>query len=298
MKKIILTSIVLLMTLMAEAQVKVAAAMKTGDKRIYVTETTMNIASQKELKLTREEAYEVKAATADGYEVEYQLLSVGSDAADNDLMARIMMLSSGMLKGIPVTIETDKEGKPLKIKNFESVKGQAVAAVENLIDELLKSVPGAEQMVPKDALKAQAEAGLSESLMLGGFDVLALNGKTIGNGATEDYVNEQQMKMKRMYFLTSKDGRGIMTSSKLNMTTDELKDVIIAQVEQAAPEQAAMIKQNIDQLIQSGMLKMDVTEKGTYQLDEAGWPLTITSEQKTENMGQASEVKSVCKLKK
>ena len=63
------------------------------------------------------------------------------------------------------------------------------------------------------------------------------------NGATESVNNEQGMKLKRMYFVV---GKNIITNSTLDMTKDELKEFVLKQVEKVAPDQAEMVKQNID----------------------------------------------------
>ena len=55
------------------------------------------------------------------------------------------------------------------------------------------------------------------------------------------------------------------------MTKDELKDFIIKQVEESAPDQLEMVKQNIDMIINSGMMTIDGTEKVTYQMGDNGW---------------------------
>lgn len=50
--------------------------------------------------------------------------------------------------------------------------------------------------------------------------------------------------MKRMYFV---NGRNVTVSGSANMSKEELKKLIIEQVEKMMPEQADMVKQNIDQ---------------------------------------------------
>ena len=48
------------------------------------------------------------------------------------------------------------------------------------------------------------------------------------------------------------------------MNKEDIKKLIIAQIEKMAPAQADMVKENIDQLMESGMLKMDVKSTATY----------------------------------
>jgi len=65
-----------------------------------------------------------------------------------------------------------------------------------------------------------------------------------------------------------------------------------------APEQADMIKQNIDAVIDSGMLKFDMSETATYELQDDGWVKSIKAENKNEAMGQKSVINTVVTLLK
>ena len=102
------------------------------------------------------------------------------------------------------------------------------------------------------------------------------------------------MKMKRMYFV---QGKNIVANSTLNMTKDEMKEMLIQMVEKSAPDQAAMVKENIDQIMSSGMLKMDMKETVTYELRDDGWVKSIKGESTTETMGQKVVTVSTITLK-
>ena len=102
------------------------------------------------------------------------------------------------------------------------------------------------------------------------------------------------MKMKRMYFV---QGKNIVANSTLNMTKDEMKEMLIQMVEKSAPDQAAMVKENIDQIMSSGMLKMDMKETVTYELQDDGWVKSIKGESTTETMGQKVVTVSTITLK-
>ena len=76
-----------------------------------------------------------------------------------------------------------------------------------------------------------------------------------------------------------------------------MKELIIKQVEERAPEQAQMIKDNIDQVMATGMLKIDMTQKDTYEFQADGWPKSIVTENTTDTMGQKMTTKSTVTLK-
>ena len=131
--------------------------------------------------------------------------------------------------------------------------------------------------------------GLQEST-----SALALNGKSIITGAQEEFVSKDGLKMKCIYFV---NGQSIIANSTLNMNKDEMKALIIKQVEERAPDQAEMVKENIDQIMTTGLLKIDMTQKDTYELQADGWVKSITSESAMETMGQKIVTNSTITLK-
>ena len=100
---------------------------------------------------------------------------------------------------------------------------------------------------------------------------MALNGKSIASGAQDEYTNSQGMKMKRFYLV---NGKKVTATSTMNMTQDDMKKMIIEKVEQLAPGQAQMVKDNIDTLVESGLLKAEGSEKAVYELADDGWVKT------------------------
>lgn len=289
-----MVSLMLTAAFAAQAQLKVAPKMEKGAVKTYATETVVNTAGQPEFKLTCEESYTVTDATADGYVVDYMTKSVGTDASADNIGAQLMLGSQELLKGLNVRIATNKDGKPEKVVNYDELKGQLDKAADKLVDDMLKKIPQLAQMMPKESLKESVLENISEQSLLSAANIMELNGKTVMTGAQEDYTNEQGMKMKRMYFV---NGKSIVTNGSLNMSRDEMKALIIAQVEKAAPDQAEMIKQNIDQVMDSGMVKMDMKETGTYELQDDGWVKSLKQEKTIGGMGQDATFKSTVTLK-
>ena len=195
-----------------------------------------------------------------------------------------------VLAGETIKVATDSEGKILKIINKDELNEKIKAKADKAISEVLESSPELAQL-PKEAIVEQISARLNDEALLETFDVLTLNGKTIVSGAQEEYTKEG-MKMKRMYFVT---GKNIIANSTLNMSKDELKQFIIDQVTADMPEQAEMIKQNIDMIMSSA--KFDLSEKTTYELQDNGWVKSIKTDSKREMMGQKSSSTSVVTLK-
>jgi len=298
MKKLFLVSMMLTMVMAAQAQLKVAPQMQKGDQKNYEVTIVTDIPGQGSFTINEEMAYSVTDATATGYMVKMETTKMTSDVKAENIAGQIVAAAQEVMINIPLLIATDQAGKPLGINNYAEISKKIDTQSDVLIEKMFKAIPQLSMALPKNALKQQILTSLSEEALLKtiqwSVNPMALNGKTIMTGAQEEYINDQGIKMKRMYFV---NGRNVTVSGSANMSKEELKKLIIEQVEKMMPEQADMVKQNIDQLIESGMLKLDMKETGSYEYQEDGWVKTIKSENVTENMGQKVTVNTTVTLK-
>lgn len=298
MKKLFLVSMMLTMVMAAQAQLKVAPQMQKGDQKNYEVTIVTDIPGQGSFTINEEMAYSVTDATATGYVVKMETTKMISDVKAENIAGQIVAAAQEVMINIPLLIATDQAGKPLGINNYAEISKKIDTQSDVLIEKMFKAIPQLSTALPKNALKQQILTSLSEEALLKtiqwSVNPMALNGKTIMTGAQEEYINDQGIKMKRMYFV---NGRNVTVSGSANMSKEELKKLIIEQVEKMMPEQADMVKQNIDQLIESGMLKLDMKETGSYEYQENGWVKTIKSENVTENMGQKVTVNTTVTLK-
>ena len=293
MKKLFLTSVVLLVALMAQAQTKIAPKLENGFKAVYTEKSTINMMG-KELTINSDNEYVVSDVTADGAVI--SVTNTGMDLPSTegmDPVSAMLLMSAQITKGCVVKLVVNADGVPQQILNLDEVKEKAGKNIETIITSMFDAMPELSQAMSKDDLKENLMQALTEEKLLDDFDVLALNGKTIANGYQDTYTNGDGMKMKRMYFVA---GKKIISNATLDMSKDDLKAFIIKQVEEEAPEQAEMIKENIDMVM--GQLKFNATEKNTYELQPNNWPATITSEETKDSMGQSMKVSSVTSLKK
>jgi polyphosphate kinase len=97
-----------------------------------------------------------------------------------------------------------------------------------------------------------------------------------------------------MYFV---NGKNVTTNGSMNMSKDELKAMIIEKVEKLVPDQAELIKQNIDQVMATGMIKFESKETATYELQDDGWVKSIKSESTNEAMGQQTKTTATVTIK-
>ena len=282
----------------ASAQLKIAPKMQKGLTKVYNVVATTNIPGQKEVNITTDMKYTVTEASANGYVVDVLTTTFTSDATSDNIAGQLLSGAAELLKGLNVRVATNKDGRAEKIVNYAELRPKMDDMCDKLIEKMYQAIPQMSQLVPKEPLRQQMMESLTEEKLLKSMQnatsVMTLNGKTVMTGAQEEYVNEQGMKMKRLYFV---NGKNIVTNSSMNMSKDELKALLIAQVEKLAPAQADMIKQNIDTVIESGMLKMDMKETATYDLLDDGWVKSVTVDTTTDTMGQTAKSHTVITCK-
>ena len=298
MKKIMMVSLMLTIAMALQAQVKVAPKMEKGTVKTYVAEATITLPGQGDVKVTADSKYSITDAKADSYVLEMVSTDVKTECEPGNIAGKLVAAAQEMMKDAVVRATLDKDGRIQNILNGDEVKARVDKQADAFIDQMLADVPQLAGVVSKDALKQQ----VSQSLTVEGLvqtlqqatSPLALNGKTIASDSQEEFVSQEGLKMKRMYFV---NGKTIIANSVMNMTEDEMKQTIIKQVEKSAPDQAQMIKDNIDQLMSTGMLKMDHKETATYELQDDGWVKSIVVDSTTETMGQTVVSKSIVTLK-
>ena len=298
MKKIMMVSLMLTIAVALQAQVKVAPKMEKGTVKTYVAEATITLPGQGDVKVTADSKYSITDAKADSYVLEMVSTDVKTECEPGNIAGKLVAAAQEMMKDAVVRATLDKDGRIQNILNGDEVKARVDKQADAFIDQMLADVPQLAGVVSKDALKQQVSQaltveGLVQTLQQA-TSPLALNGKTIASGSQEEFISQEGLKMKRMYFV---NGKTIIANSVMNMTEDEMKQTIIKQVEKSAPDQAQMIKDNIDQLMSTGMLKMDHKETATYELQDDGWVKSIVVDSTTETMGQTVVSKSIVTLK-
>ena len=298
MKKLLMVGLLLTAAIALQAQMKVAPKMQKGAVKTYVGQSTVSIPMQGDVKVSDETKYTVVDATVDGYVIDLETVNVQAECDANNIAGKLLVAAQETMKGIVFRIGLDKDGKIQKLLNSDEVQPKLTKGLESIVDQLMKDIPQLSAAVSKDDLMKQIVESITPDALLETFQEatspFSLNGKTIITGAQEEYVSKDGMKMKRMYFV---QGKNIVANSTLNMTKDEMKEMIIKQVEKSAPDQAAMVKENIDQIMSSGMLKMDMKETATYELQDDGWVKSIKGESTTESMGQKIVKTSTVTLK-
>lgn len=287
------TLALLLTTVVMSAQVtsvKIAPKYQKGDNKLYRTVGTMTVAGEI-VNLQSETRYVVTDANANGYVIETTLEKMDTDA--KDLTGKIMQLMQGAMKGVKTSFTTDADGKITGIKNFDEVKENALKVLDELFQTVSAELPDPSAL-PIDMLKNQISSRLTQESVIAQTtnspSPLSLNGKTVSTGTMDESVDDNGRKVKNMYFLSAPDGSKVKATTTLNMTKEDMKKMIIDQLKSMMPDQASMVEQNIDQLLESGMLNMESTQTADYEFLPNGWLKTLRVEQKQETMGQTTEV--------
>ena len=283
----------MLSALMIGAQTKIAPKMKKGDKKVYVTESTISVPTQKAVKITAETTFEVTDATSDGYVLDVYVTDIKTDATNAE--SRFYSMATEMLKGIHTLYTTNKEGKVEKILDVEVVKKRT----NDMLDKILSDVPVPESTNKSD-LRDKLMGNINEESLLQSVQMstspLALNGKTISTGTEEEFINKQTelgLKMKRIYTLNS-DG-SIKATSTLDMSAEEMKNLLSGLLGQLTSN----LPDGFDQYLSSMMkdLKLESSEQSTYTLQKDGWVKGIVSEMTTSCMGQKITMSTKVTLK-
>ena len=297
MKKVFLLSIVILMSVSVFGQsIKVTPVLKKGMKKAY-TNTTAVTTMEQTITITSDQLLTITKETPQGYEMTMENANFSSDAKDENLASRLLTLGSEILKDTKVQVRLDKDGKLLDIINYEEVKSKSVATGERMVDELFKAAPEISQVLTKEAIMEQVTGALTQENLIksltGNTNPLALFGLTIVNGMQDKY-NNNMVDLKRTWLV---NGKKIFASAKSDMSKEELKAYVLSQVEKLAPQQADMIKDNIDMVLNSGLVKIDVTENANYELGDDLWIKSMETTVETDMMGQKSSTRTKIQLK-
>ena len=297
MKKLFLLSIGLLMAVTIFAQsIKVTPALKKGMSKTY-TNTTAITTMDQTINIVSEQHFSITKETSQGYEMLIETTNYSSDAKDDNLAGRLLTLGTEILKDTKAQVSLNKEGKLLDIINYEEIKTKCLASGERMVDELLKAAPEISQVLTKEALVEQVAATLTRENLIkslaGNSNPLALFGLTIVNGMQDKY-NNGMLDLKRTWLV---NGKKIFASAKSDMSKEELKAYVLSQVEKVAPQQAEMVKENIDMVLSSGLVKIDVTENANYELADDLWIKSMETTIDNEMMGQKSSTRIKIQLK-
>ncbi len=295
MKKAFISLALLVMSVGALAQIpmKITAQFAKGDYAVYTNtnETNGNTPDGKaKAIMTSEVKYLVKEVRADGYQIEATLLSTTTDNADTTEISRIQRCLQKNLEGKTLVIETDKDGKFLRINNLEAIQTELTKAMEELITSFqANELQGMEPMAGalRNLVKAQlTEDGILSNVMGENFFAIYY-GKTVYTGLIEDKEIEG-IQAKTTYVISAPKNSDLCTiksSMVVSMSKEDMKAMLVKSLKESMPDQVDAMMPQIDQMVESGMLKIDGTGGSTVIFKKNGWPQSIESNQIISTMG-------------
>jgi len=264
--------------------------------KTYAVTSNVTVAGQT-INMTSEQKYTITKEVPEGYEMTLETTDFKSDGNQDNPLSRLLTISDEILKNSRIQILLNKEGKVMDIVNYQEVKEKSLTMANHIIDELFESTPEISQVLKKETLREQVSKELTSEKIINGLTVsaspLALFGRTITSGM-EDKYNNNMVSLKRIWLVT---GKVVGASAKADMSREELKTFILSQVEKMAPQQADMIKENIDQVLNTGLIKLDMSEKSNYELADDLWVKSMTNDMESNFMGQKSDTHTKIQLK-
>lgn len=287
MKKLFFALSFMMMAIGIQAQMKtIQPKYQVGDHALYRYESTTTITSENPVtvKITYTEDYTVREADANGAIIDLVKKDVKVEGAEDNIMVQLMSMGQQFVDGVIFKLKTDATGKIIDIVNKDELAAHINGKAEETATQMLAKMPELAQATNKDELKEQLLEQVSAEALLNGFqnnpNIFALNGKTLMTGTVDSYENQLGMKMNRLFMVK---GNQVKSSGSLNLSKDELKELILSQVTE---EQAEMVRQNIDLILNSGQIKAEMKEDATYEYLDNGWVGSISVEESGDIMGQ------------
>lgn len=292
MKKLFFAALCLISAMSIQAQMtKVKVAYNPGDTVIYHSTEKQTLDAPTGGKVETTSNYDqiivVKAKNDKGYVLEVKTTNVESDK-EAGLEAMMEGLLQKLCADVAIEVQTDADGKLIEILNASDVVAKAFGNMEKVLSGIEASKPEMKQLIENAkadvAQKMLNQDVLMNKLFLDEASPLALNGKTLMTGMLESVEKDMGLKFNHLYTVTDK-GKTVKVNSKMNLSRDELKALVLEQVKKNAPDQYEMIAQNIEMVLSSGMVKMESNGNDTYTFNDKGWVEKIVSDTNQDIMG-------------
>ena len=311
MKKTVLCIVCMLMSIgvMAQMSTKISAKLAKGSFATYLTTSETTIGTplgNSPIKSTAstEVKYSVTEVLPEGYTIEATALNIEGDFLNLSGAETEAKFLNDFFKswiGKKFILSTDKDLKVLAIKNYDELKTEFTKSAE----ELIKNLPaegGEGRAITNEALKKVIDSQMTEEKMISTINgkLFDFYGKTISTGMMED-VEIEGMKAKNTYVVSAPKNSDVCTincTTVLAMTKDDLKAMLYKQLGDNLPEdQIEAMKPQIDQMLESGMVKIDGKGQSTFVFKKNGWLQSMESTMAIDAMGSKTEIVSKSTLK-
>ena len=281
------TLTILMMTLfcvmaMGQEAVKVVAKFKKGDYVVYdIKQTTTQVSDANdthEFVIAGETRYDVIGADKTGYTIACKTQKWESqNSPENDLASNLVKSAMTMLVGQSVIMRTNLEGKIVKIENMDELRQKMEDYMDGLLDKLFSGEGMNNQdIISKEKMRKIMLDEITEEKLLESMDAndqFSLYGKTISTGTTIDQ-KISGLKFKTTYEVAPIQKTGVRTiksSSVSDMTKEDIKSMIINQMEKVMPEMTETLKDSFDALAGTDIMTIEGKKKSSFDILDNGW---------------------------
>lgn len=305
MKRILFSVAFVATCMFANAQTLIKANFQKGDKVVYESEANMTIelpmgGGTQTAKVTNNTTLTVKDATPTGYVIEQVVSNMKTEGSEE-----VVESAAGVVKymeNIPLLLQTDQNGRVVKVQNYAEVSKALKPIVTAKVDEMFKNNPQLAQTTTKEKMQATIMAELTaEKLAASCNDVGALSiyGKTIKTGTTEPKTIADIVKGVTTYSLQNVLGTtAVVATTKSNMSEEDVKELVKKQLKSSGmtDEMVNQTMNNWGQLKAMGMDKVDASLVETFHLLKNGWVNDYAADMTMKMMGVTTTVKGNDKI--
>ena len=310
MKKTLLTAIMLLTAVMAQAQnsVKINPVLKVGMQKTYTTRGEATTPGSTNGNFTGEMTYKVVDQTPEGYQIDWKSNITMTDA---NLMMQNMAPTDLMqlLNSLNVEMLTDKQGQISGIKNAEELTVKCKIMIDSLFNAIISKSPQIKNNAKlQDSMQksiSSVKEIITEDYLLEAYiqspSITMLNGKTITNGMQEE-GKYSLFKTKTTYTLLN-GGKTIQQDTKGDIDVSAMKEYMLKMMGNLIPESVTKetnpeeLSAMIEEMISNGNLQMDMNFKATYDIADDGWVKKLVIQMDMNAPGQTSKARQVITLK-
>lgn len=305
MKRILFSVAFVATCMFAGAQTLIKANFQKGDKVVYESEANMTIelpmgGGTQTAKVTNNTTLTVKDATPTGYVIEQVVSNMKTEGSEE--VAESAASTVKYLENIPLLLQTDQNGRVVKVQNYAEVSKALKPVVMAKVNEMFKNNPQLAQTTTKEKLQETIMTELTaEKLAASCNDIgtLSIYGKTIKTGTTEPKTIADMIKGVTTYNLQNVLGTtAVVATTKSNMNEEDVKEVLKKQLKESGmtDEMVNQTMNNWGQLKAMGMDKVDASLVETFHLLKNGWVNDYAADMTMKMMGVTTTVKGNDKI--
>ncbi len=285
-------------TLAMQAQTTFRPQLREGDVFTYTSEATMKMnmpqagMNVQDMHMSCDQRYTVKTVNKDSAIIETVVTRMDMPKEMTATGSEPFSESFGNIQSLgktPVLMSVNLDGTPRHVLNISEIKTK----MSEYLNSLKKDNDG------QEAAEGITNYVCNDSTILAAIDQSGLFkyfGKLLKTGDTDKF-NVMGIKAKRAYTVSA-DGKRIDVTYSPDMTTDDVKQMLLTQLKAAGQEEAAtQIEAGWPQMVAMGLANVEMSGTESMTFGDKGWPQHINSDMKTNMFGMEMTITSKATLK-